>query len=87
MVKVVWKDVAGDRCWFASGTGEAKPQATCLTGAKTLRAANPEPPASWRKAPCFSRHGLAGPVSSDGDFAGLAGFRLREVDREQALFA
>lgn len=24
MVKVVWKDVAGDRCWLSSGTGDAK---------------------------------------------------------------
>ena len=27
MVKVVWKDVAGDRCWLASGTGDAKREA------------------------------------------------------------
>jgi hypothetical protein len=27
MVKVVWKDVAGDRCWFSSGTGDAKAEA------------------------------------------------------------
>jgi len=24
MVKVVWKDVAEDRCWFSSGTCDAK---------------------------------------------------------------
>jgi len=23
-VRVEWKDVAGDRCWFSSGTGDAK---------------------------------------------------------------
>jgi len=27
MVKVVWKDVAGERCWFSSGTGDAKREA------------------------------------------------------------
>jgi len=27
MVKVVWKDVAGERCWFSSGTGHAKREA------------------------------------------------------------
>jgi len=27
MVKVVWKDVAGDRSWFSSGTGDAKREA------------------------------------------------------------
>ena len=27
MVKVVWKDVAGERCWFCSGTGDAKREA------------------------------------------------------------
>jgi hypothetical protein len=26
-VRVVWKDVAGDRCWFSSGTGDAKREA------------------------------------------------------------
>jgi len=26
-VRVEWKDVAGDRCWFASGTGDAKREA------------------------------------------------------------
>jgi len=24
IVRVVWKDVAGNRCWFSSGTGDAK---------------------------------------------------------------
>ena len=27
MVKVVWKDVAGNWCWFSSGTGDAKREA------------------------------------------------------------
>ena len=27
LVKVVWKDVAGERCWFSSGTGDAKREA------------------------------------------------------------
>jgi len=27
MVKVVLKDVAGNRCWFSSGTGDAKREA------------------------------------------------------------
>ena len=27
MVKVVWRDVAGDQCWFASGTGDAEREA------------------------------------------------------------
>ena len=27
MVKVVWKDLAGNRCWFSSGTGDAKREA------------------------------------------------------------
>lgn len=27
MVKVVWKDVAGNRCWFSSGTVDAKREA------------------------------------------------------------
>ena len=27
MVKVAWKDVAGSRCWFSSGTGDAKREA------------------------------------------------------------
>jgi len=27
MVKVVWKDVAGERCWFSIGTGDAKREA------------------------------------------------------------
>ena len=26
-VKVVWQDVAGERCWFSSGTGDAKREA------------------------------------------------------------
>jgi hypothetical protein len=26
-VLVVWKDVAGDRCWIANGTGDAKREA------------------------------------------------------------
>jgi len=26
-VEVVWQDVAGDRCWFSSGTGDAKREA------------------------------------------------------------
>ena len=26
-VKVVWKDVAEGRCWFSSGTGDAKREA------------------------------------------------------------
>ena len=27
VVKVVWKDVAGNRCWFSSGTDNAKREA------------------------------------------------------------
>jgi len=27
MVTVVWRDVAGSRCWFSSGTGDAKREA------------------------------------------------------------
>ena len=27
IVKVVWKDVAGDRCWFATGADAAKKDA------------------------------------------------------------
>jgi len=27
LVRVEWLDVAGDRCWFASGTGDAKREA------------------------------------------------------------
>jgi hypothetical protein len=27
MVKVEWLEVAGDRCWFASGAGDAKRKA------------------------------------------------------------
>lgn len=27
MVRVEWMDVAGDRCWFTSGTGDAKGEA------------------------------------------------------------
>lgn len=27
IVRVVWKDVAGDRCWFSTGTGDAKAEA------------------------------------------------------------
>ena len=27
IVRVEWKDVAGDRCWFSSGTGDAKQEA------------------------------------------------------------
>jgi hypothetical protein len=27
MVKVVWRDVAGSRCWFSSGTEKAKAEA------------------------------------------------------------
>ena len=26
-VRVEWQDVAGDRCWFSSGTGDAKREA------------------------------------------------------------
>ena len=27
LVRVEWLDVAGDRCWFSSGTGDAKREA------------------------------------------------------------
>ena len=27
LVRVKWLDVAGDRCWFSSGTGDAKREA------------------------------------------------------------
>jgi|GEM_PF-546451 len=27
MVKVVWRDVGGESCWFSSGTGDAKREA------------------------------------------------------------
>jgi len=27
MAKVVWQDVAGEQCWFSSGTGGAKREA------------------------------------------------------------
>ena len=27
LVKVEWLEVAGDRCWFSSGTGDAKREA------------------------------------------------------------
>ena len=27
IVRAVWKDVSGNRCWFSSGTGDAKREA------------------------------------------------------------
>ena len=54
IVKVLWKDVGEDRCWFASGKEEAKQEAVAaIEHIEQMCLSIHWPPSAWAKKVCL----------------------------------